>query len=153
MPASLRLHHQTLRKKKCRATESLEKTFIARIVLSAALYPLVTFRFFYPGQRTHLAPAAKNHQCRRSLRSCVSAVLLKRLSPGGTRSSFVAFGVSENPHVPVTVVKDESKPAAWGTRRSNWNLCFTPSGIYDQCLASSARCESLKPFLTASSQT
>jgi len=76
-----------------------------------------------------------------------------RMSPCGTHSSFDSVGGKLNSRVPVTLVKVESKSAVRGTRRSNWNLCFTPSGIYDQCLLSSVRCESPEPFLKASSQS
>jgi hypothetical protein len=60
--------------------------------LSAALYPLVTYRSLGAGLQAHLAPAARNTQCRRSLHSCPSAVLLIRVSPRGTHSSFISRG-------------------------------------------------------------
>jgi hypothetical protein len=54
--APSRLHRPTLRKKKCRATASLKKTFMTNIFLSAALYPLVTYRSLFPDRQVYLAP-------------------------------------------------------------------------------------------------
>lgn len=89
--APSRLHRPTLRKKKCRATASLKKTFMTNFFVRS---PVSARDLSFPFARlqVYLAPAAKNDQCRRSLHSCASAGLLMRLSPCGTHSSFISVG-------------------------------------------------------------